>query len=156
MMTEAQLLDAVAREQLGDQRAAEASLERALDLAEPEGVLLPFILVPVQPLLDRPSGRLTAHPALRRAILDMLAGAVPHGGAPEGNVDELSEAELRVVRYLPTNLRTPEIASELFVSTNTVRTHLRHIYAKLGAHGRAEAVDRARELGLLAPSHRRR
>ena len=47
-LTEAQLLDAVAREQLGDQRAAEASLERALDLAEPEGVLLPFILVPVR------------------------------------------------------------------------------------------------------------
>ena len=156
MRTEAQLLDAVAREQLGDQRAAEASLERALDLAEPEGVLLPFILVPVQPLLDLPSGRRTAHPALRRAVLDVLAGAVPHGEAPAGNVDELSEAELRVVRYLPTNLRTPEIASELFVSTNTVRTHLRHIYAKLGAHGRAEAVDRARELGLLAPSHRRR
>lgn len=156
MRTEAQLLDAVAREQLGDQRAAEASLERALDLAEPEGVLLPFILVPVQPLLDLPSGRRTAHPALRRAVLDVLAGAVPRGGAPAGNVDELSEAELRVVRYLPTNLRTPEIASELFVSTNTVRTHLRHIYAKLGAHGRAEAVDRARELGLLAPSHRRR
>ncbi|MBV8999439.1 MAG: AAA family ATPase [Solirubrobacterales bacterium] len=156
MVTEAQLLDAVAREQLGDQPAAEASLERALDLAEPEGVLLPFILVPVQPLLDRPSGRRTAHPALRRVILDVLAGAVPPGGVPAGDVDALSEAELRVVRYLPTNLRTPEIASELFVSTNTVRTHLRHIYAKLGAHGRAEAVDRARQLGLLAPSHQRR
>ncbi len=156
MRTEAQLLDAVARDQLGDQRAAEASLERALDLAEPEGVLLPFILVPVRPLLDLPSARRTSHPALRRAVLDVLAGAVPHGRAPAGSVDELSEAELRVVRYLPTNLRTPEIASELFVSTNTVRTHLRHIYAKLGAHGRAEAVDRARQLGLLAPSHRRR
>jgi LuxR family transcriptional regulator, maltose regulon positive regulatory protein len=156
MLTEAQLLDAVARAQLGDQRAAEASLERALDLAEPEGVLLPFILVPVQPQLDLPSARRTAHPALRRAILDVLAGAAPHSRESAGNVDELSEAELRVVRYLPTNLRAPEIAGELFVSTNTVRTHLRHIYAKLGVHGRAEAVDRARELGLLAPSHRRR
>ena len=52
---------------------------------------------------------------------------------------------------MPSNLKAPEIASELFVSTNTIRTHLRHIYAKLGAHGRAEAVARARELGLLAP-----
>jgi LuxR family maltose regulon positive regulatory protein len=67
-------------------------------------------------------------------------------------LDELSDAELRVVRYLPTNLRAPEIAAELFLSTNTIRTHLRHIYAKLDAHGRGDAVARARELGLLAPS----
>jgi LuxR family transcriptional regulator, maltose regulon positive regulatory protein len=66
--------------------------------------------------------------------------------------DELSEAELRVLRYLPSNLKAPEIAAELFVSTNTVRTHLRHIYAKLDAHSRSEAVARARELGLLAQS----
>lgn len=52
--------------------------------------------------------------------------------------------------------RAPEIAAELFVSLNTVRTRLRHIYGKLGVHGRAEAVEPARRLGLLAPSHRRR
>ena len=153
--TEAQLLDAVAREQLGEPRMAEASLERALDLAEPEGVLLPFILVAVGPLLERLPGRGTAHPALRRTILDMLAGSAPVA-APAGNLEELSEAELRVVRYLPTNLKAPEIAAELFVSTNTVRTHLRHIYAKLDAHDRAEAVARGRQLGLLAPSRRQR
>jgi len=84
-----------------------------------------------------------------------VAGSAPPG-APAGNFEELSEAELRVVRYLPTNLRAPEIAAELFVSTNTVRTHLRHIYAKLDAHGRAEAVARARQLGLLARSRRPR
>ncbi len=155
-ITEAQLLDAVAREQLGDQRAADTSVERALDLAEPEGILLPFVLVPAQELLERLPRHRTAHPALRRAILDMLAGSTPAGTAPAGNLEELSEAELRVVRYLPTNLRAPEIAAELFVSTNTVRTHLRHIYAKLDAHGRAEAVARARQLGLLAPPHRPR
>ena len=49
----------------------------------------------------------------------------------------------------------PEIASELVVSTNTVRTHMRHIYAKLDAHTRSEAVARARELGLVAPGHAR-
>jgi LuxR family maltose regulon positive regulatory protein len=65
--------------------------------------------------------------------------------------EELSEAELRVVRFLPSNLKASEIANELFVSPNTVRTHLRHIYTKLDAHSRGEAVARARELGLLAP-----
>ena len=151
------LFDAAAREQLGDAPTAEASLERALELAEPEGLILPFTIAPVRGLLERHSRHRTAHPTLRVAILDVLAGdlatasrrAVPL-------VDELSEAELRVVRYLPSNLRAPEIAAELFVSTNTIRTHLRHIYAKLDAHGRAEAVARARQLGLLAPSHRRR
>ena len=64
----------------------------------------------------------------------------------------MTEAELRVVRYLPSNLTASRIASELVVSPNTVRTHMRHIYAKLEAHNRAEAVDRARALGLLAPS----
>ncbi len=73
-----------------------------------------------------------------------------------GLLEELSEAELRVVRYLPSNLRTPEIAAELFVSTNTIRTHLRHIFATLDAHGRAEAVARAPQLGPPAPSHRQR
>ena len=154
---EAQLLGALASEQLGDRRAAEASLELALDAAEPEGIVLPFVLVPVRDLLEHLPRHRTAHPMLRQTILDVLAGEAPRPtGAPAAAREELSEAELRVVRYLPSNLRAPEIAAELFVSTNTVRTHLRHIYAKLDAHGRAEAVDRARELGLLAPSHRRR
>jgi LuxR family maltose regulon positive regulatory protein len=57
-----------------------------------------------------------------------------------------------VLRYLPTNLSGPEIAAELFVSPNTIRSHLRNVYAKLGVHSRADAVNRARELGLLSPS----
>ena len=65
--------------------------------------------------------------------------------------EELSDAELRVLGYLPSNLTAAGIASELVVSTNTVRTHMRHIYAKLDAHTRSEAVARARELGLVAP-----
>ena len=57
-----------------------------------------------------------------------------------------------MLRYLPTNLSMRQIAGELYVSHNTVRTHISHLYAKLGTHTRAEAVDRARALGLLAPS----
>jgi LuxR family maltose regulon positive regulatory protein len=67
-------------------------------------------------------------------------------------VESLSDSELRVLRYLPTNLTTPEIARDLCVSVNTIKTHLRNVYAKLGTHGRAEAVARARALSLLAPS----
>lgn len=55
-----------------------------------------------------------------------------------------------MLRYLPTHLSAPEIADELYVSTNTVKTHMRHLYAKLGTHRRAETIARA--LGLLAPS----
>ena len=130
----------------------EASIERALELAEPEGVILPFVLFPVRELLERHPRHRTAHATLLTEILDVLAGASlrpPAAVAPLR--EELSEAELRVVRYLPSNLKAPEIASELYVSSNTVRTHLRHIYAKLDAHNRTEAVARARELGLLAP-----
>jgi LuxR family transcriptional regulator, maltose regulon positive regulatory protein len=59
------------------------------------------------------------------------------------------------LRYLPTHLTVHEIANELFVSVNTVSTHKRHLFAKLGVHSRHEAVDRARALGLLVPSARR-
>jgi LuxR family transcriptional regulator, maltose regulon positive regulatory protein len=150
-MIEALLLDAVAREQLGDRAAAAASLERALALAEPDGILLPFALVGVCELLERHGGHRTTHSSLRAMVLDMLAGASP---PPELEPlrDPLSDAELRVLRYLPSNLKATEIAAELCVSSNTVRTHLRHVYAKLDAHSRSEAVSRARLMGLLAPA----
>jgi len=151
------LFDAAAREEIGDRYAAEASLERALDLAEPEGLILPFTIIPVAGLLESYPRHRTAHAAFLSTIRDVRAGESPQPqGEPAALLDELSAAEVRVIRYLPSNLRAPEIASELFVSTNTIRTHLRHIYAKLDVHNRAEAVVRARGLGLLAPSRSRR
>ena len=148
---EALLYDALAHSEIGDTSAAEASLERALELAEPEGVLLPFALIPVPELLERHRGHRTAHATLLLTILDLLAGSSPQAEAPL-LLDPLSDAELRVVRYLPGNLKAPEIANELCVSPNTVRTHLRHIYSKLDVHTRADAVTRARQLRLLAPA----
>ena len=62
---------------------------------------------------------------------------------------ELSPREIDVLRLLPSTLSQREIAAELFVSFNTVRTHTRVIFSKLGVASRAEAVSRARELGLL-------
>ena len=64
----------------------------------------------------------------------------------------ITEAETRVLRYLPTHLSALQIAAELFCSINTVKTHQRHLYAKLGASNRTEAVMRARALGMLAPT----
>ena len=150
------LLEATAREALGEQAAADTALERALDLAEPDGWLLPFLLHPAPVLLERRARRRTAHAALIGEILRLLAGnrSAPPPTGPRPLVEPLSDSELRVLRYLPTNLTGPEIAGELYVSFNTVKTHVRNLYAKLGAHRRAEAVARARELGLLAPSAR--
>jgi LuxR family maltose regulon positive regulatory protein len=155
---QALLLKASAEDALGDTGASSRALERALDLAEPDGMLLPFLLHPRPELLERHSRLQSTHASLISEILNLLAGRTP-AARPE-NVqplkDPLSETELRVLRYLPTNLRGPEIASELFVSPNTIRTHLRNVYAKLGVHSRADAVTRARELGLLSPSSRTR
>jgi LuxR family maltose regulon positive regulatory protein len=154
---EALLLDATARDRLGDRRAAEETAEAALELAEPEGLILPFMLWPTRELLERHPKHRTAHATLISTILDTLAGhAAPQRGPAAPLRDELSDAELRVVGYLPSNMTAAEIASELVVSTNTARTHMRHIYAKLDAHSRSEAVARARELGLVAPGAVRR
>ena len=121
--------------------------------AEPEGTLLWFLLHPVPALLERQARHRTAHAALISEILGLLAGNrhAPPPAGPRPPVEPLSGSELRVLRYLPTNLTTPEIAAELYVSHNTVKTHVRNLYIKLGTHRRAEAVRTARDLGLLAP-----
>jgi LuxR family transcriptional regulator, maltose regulon positive regulatory protein len=151
------LLEAITRDALGDSRAAASALERALDLAEPDGALLWFVLHPAPGLLERHARHDTAHAALIADILSLLAGnrSAPPPAGPRPPLEALSDSEIRVLRYLPTNLSGPEIAGELCVSLNTIRTHMRHLYAKLGTHRRAEAVARARALGLLAPSPHR-
>jgi LuxR family maltose regulon positive regulatory protein len=154
---QAVLLEAIACDALGDAGAAERALERALDLAEPDSILLPFLLRPTPELLQRHHRRRTAHAGLVSDILDALAGSKPsRRGELERLREPLTESEVRVLRYLPTNLSQPEIAAELSLSVNTVNTHIRHLYAKLGAHRRGEAVARARDLGLLARSSRER
>jgi len=84
--------------------------------------------------------------------LRSIEAAGKHSGLHSRLVEPLTRGETRVLRYLPTNLSAPEIARELSLSVTTVRTHVRHIFAKLGANHRTEAVERARAVGLLAPS----
>jgi LuxR family transcriptional regulator, maltose regulon positive regulatory protein len=175
------LLEAIARDALGDRAAAGDALRRALDAAMPDGVLATFLFhPPPRELFDRYAPDRGDQAALVAGIRNLLPAeppteppaepsegppAEPKLGAYEGSprpadsfrlVDPLSKTEIRVLRYLPTNLSAPEIARELSMSVHTVRTHVRHLFAKLRVHGRTEAVDRARALGLLAPSPSRR
>jgi LuxR family maltose regulon positive regulatory protein len=106
-------------------------------------------------LLKRVAGQRTGRDYVRR-VLD--AGGRPGGTTPAGAatparqrlVEPLSERELDVLRLLSSDLDGPDIARELTVSLNTLRTHTRSIYAKLGVNSRRAAVRQAAELNLLS------
>ena len=175
------VLEAIVRDALSDRAAAWRALERALDIAEPDRMLFPFLIYRAPGLLERHARDCDKHAALVSEILTLLpplepgpaepapdrypgpkavrgSGKPPRGKEWSGGdrspglIEPLSRSEMRVLRYLPTNLSGPEIARELSVSVTTVRTHISHLFVKLGAHRRTEAVARARDLGLLAPS----
>ena len=156
-VVEAHLLAGLAHRELGDQRAANQAAERALALAEPDRPVLPFLMTGSRELLEALPRHETAHAALLTDILEAMRDASPavRDQHPYPQAEELSPGELRVLRYLPTNLSRLEIASELSVSPNTVSTHIRSIYAKLGVQDRSSAVQRARELRLLAAGRTR-
>jgi LuxR family maltose regulon positive regulatory protein len=145
-------------------------LLRALTLGEPEGYVRSFVDEgePMQSLLLTTVDRLSAigprQPAVSATYVHGLLAAfvVPPLPAersisepgtpivqPDTLVEPLSKRELQVLRLLATSLSAPEIAQELYVSRNTVRTHVKHIYEKLDVHSREEAVERATTLGLL-------
>jgi LuxR family maltose regulon positive regulatory protein len=152
---EAVLLDGIGRLRLEEPDAAQAAVERALALAEPEGRVWIFLTVPgARELLESHPVHRTAHAGHLKSLLDHLAGVEPADGEPHELPEPLSERELAVLRFLPTNLSAAEIGSELFLSVHTVKTHMRKLYAKLDVHTRAEAVQRGRALGLLAPAGR--
>ena len=156
-VVEADLLAGFAHRELGHQRAANQAAERALAMAESDRLVLPFAMTDSLELLEALPRHETAHAALLADILSVLHGSSP--AAKEQSslppAEELSPGELRVLRYLPTNLSRPEIAGELSVSPNTVNTHVRSIYAKLQVRDRSSAVQRARQLRLLAAGRMR-
>jgi len=123
----------------------------------PDRALFPA-LIHVAPGL---SGRRAGHGPAEAARVSELAGllgevqrSTPSPAEQPWPGEPLTESEARVLRYLATRLGAPEIAAELFLSANTVMTHLRHLYHKLGAHTRHEAVQRAQAIGLLTASSR--
>jgi LuxR family maltose regulon positive regulatory protein len=156
-------LQALTHESLGDAREALISLERSLSLAEPEGYVRLFVDegAPMAKLLRQAAAHGIA-PDYVGALLAVLDSETKDEGrrtelSPSSfvlrpsspPVEPLSDRELEVLRLLNTDLSAPEIAAELVVSVNTVRTHIKRIYSKLDAHSRYEAVERAKELGLL-------
>jgi LuxR family transcriptional regulator, maltose regulon positive regulatory protein len=151
-LVETHLLAGIAHLHLGDRNAAAAAAEAALAAAEPDRLIFPFAMTEAAELLDALPRHATAHGALLADIVDVLQGrsAPSTDREPLTQPEELSPSELRVLRYLPTNMTRPEIARELYVSINTVNTHIRNIYAKLDARSRSAAVQRARELRLMS------
>ena len=154
-LVEANLLAALAHREIGDQRAAFAATESALALAEADRLVLPFAMTGSLELLEAIPRRETAHATLLTEILDIIRESSASPGDEPGlaEIDELTPGELRVLRYLPTNLSRLEIARELSVSVNTVSTHIRCIYEKLQAQDRSSAVQRARQLRLLSAGY---
>lgn len=152
VLVEAHLVAGTAHLRLGDRNAAAAAAEAALATAEPDRLILPFAMTDATELLETIPRHKTAHGALLADVLDVLRGTQLPSTDRERppHAEELSPSELRVLRYLPTNLTRPQIAQELSVSVNTVNTHIRNIYTKLASTDRSTAVQRARELRLLS------
>jgi LuxR family transcriptional regulator, maltose regulon positive regulatory protein len=148
---EAWLLDALAGDALADRDRAAASLQRALTLAEQGGFRRSFLDAgaPARSLLARYRQRLPACwsyiDELLQASTESARVAVP----PPTLIERLTERERVVLRYLPSLMTYEEIALDLYVSPNTVKSHVHGIFRKLGVAGRRQAVRSARELRLL-------
>jgi LuxR family maltose regulon positive regulatory protein len=143
------VVQALAHQTRDDIPAALASLHRAVTLAEPEGYVRIFADEgpPMASLLRAVSKQGTAPNYVRR-LLAAISKAEDSTPANNGLIEPLSARELDVLRLLGTDLDGPDIARNLVVSLNTVRTHTRNVYAKLGVNSRRAAVRRARELDL--------
>ena len=144
------VLKALAHQTLGVTRASLQWLEQALSLAEPEGYVRVFVDegAPMAALLQAAAQRGIATDYVRR-LLSAFGAPEDRPPARQALVEPLSERELEVLRLLATDLGGPEIANQLMVSLNTMRTHTKSIYTKLGVNSRRAAVHRAEELQLL-------
>ncbi len=131
-------------------RPAEArtSLQAALDLAEPEGLRRPFLEQPAALRLLRKQA-LRGSRVFERSIIERASVLEGRATAGTGLADPLTDREREVLDYLPTRLSNQEIASSLYVSVNTLKSHLRHVYTKLDVTDRDACVERASKLGLL-------
>jgi LuxR family maltose regulon positive regulatory protein len=154
---EIMMLQALAFHAGNDTARAMDVLERALTLAEPEGFIRIFVDEgpPMARLLYEALARGIAPEYARRLLAAFPMPEPEQDGSPDTQAPEsdliepLSERELEVLQLIAEGLTNPEIASRLFLSLHTVKTHARNIYGKLGVHNRTQAVTRARALGVL-------
>jgi LuxR family maltose regulon positive regulatory protein len=147
---EIMVLQALAHEAQGDISRALVPLERALTLAEPEGYVRIFVDEgPPMAALLRDAAKHGIAPNYVSQLLTAFGKAEGRKPVTQLLIEPLSERELEVLRLLGTELNGPEIAHELMVSPNTMRTHTKNIYSKLGVHNRRAAVRRAEELDLF-------
>jgi LuxR family maltose regulon positive regulatory protein len=150
--TRARLVAAVAGRRLGDTVAAADRAEQALGLAEPQGAYRVFLdggpaVRAAVTVLVPPTSR---YAGFAGRVLERFDSCAPRRGGPadQGSV-RLTESERAVLRFLPSHMTNEEISEALFLSVNTVKTHLRSAYRKLGVGSRREAIARGRRLGLL-------
>ncbi len=156
--TRALLAAAVAARRLGDAGRAATQIGEALGLAEPEAAYRVFL---DGGLAVRTAVTVLVPPTSRYAgfvgrVLERFDGCGPRlaGTADRAGV-RLTDSERAVLRFLPSHMTNEEISEALFLSVNTVKTHLRSAYRKLGVRSRREAIARGRRLGLLLPCHPR-
>lgn len=151
---EIEVLRALAHQAAGADELALSALDHAVDLAEAESWVRFFLDASpgLGELLTRLVPRRSA-PGFVQHLLAQRTGLTPTpepASVPRGALlERLSDRELEVLRLLGSDLSGPAIARELYVSLNTVRTHTKHIYTKLGVNNRRAALTRAHQLGLL-------
>jgi LuxR family transcriptional regulator, maltose regulon positive regulatory protein len=150
-VVEARVLAAVAADRMHRDTAAMAAITEAVDLAQGVGIVRPFLAggPRVTALLARHRHVVARHLDFTRDLSTEDTGGSGTVGTSTAAAGPLTERELAVLTYLPTMLKSGEIAADLFVTVNTVKSHQRSIYRKLGVASRREAVDRARDLKLL-------
>ncbi len=153
---------AVAYWKKGDRSRAFGLVERVLSIARPEGYIRLFVAEgrDMQTMLTEFLSKTRRRaPTKERSLAPYVTSILRAFGPTAPAVPDQAEAaeiaciltgrEAEVLRLLPSALSIEGIARELYVTVNTVRTHLKHLYEKIGAHSRPEALARARELGLL-------
>lgn len=144
------VLQALAYQAQDNISAALVPLQQALMLAEPEGYIRIFVDEgrPMAILLEEATKHgITSN--YGRHLLTAIGKPEDETPIQQALIEPLSERELEVLRLLRTDLNGPEIASELIVSLNTLRTHTKNIYSKLGVNNRRAAIRRAEELNLF-------